>query len=149
MSKQVKTLIYGTTPPRTFTEELKAEIKAGRPVEVETSYGSIHEVPQELKNQFDLDAAVNPSWVDPKTGKFVPGAKVPTKFNMRALIAGGAVVAGAGAGALVGGPVGAGVGAVVGAGVGAIVAVVTQDNVRAHVEIDARGRLSVKVEPVK
>lgn len=149
MSKQVKTLIYGSGPTRAFNGELREEIKAGRPVDVETSYSSIHEVPEELKKQFHLDDVVDPSWVDPETGKFVPGAKVPTRINMRALIAGGSALAGLGLGALAGGPVGAGVGAVLGAGVGAIVATASQDKVRAHIEIDARGKLIVKVEPTK
>jgi hypothetical protein len=63
------------------------------------------------------------------------------------MIAAGAALVGAGAGALAGGPVGALVGGVAGVGIGAVIGVLTQDKVRAHIEIDARGKLIIKVEP--
>lgn len=122
-------------------------VATGEPVAVETEYRSLGEIPKKVRDAFGLDDAAEPSWVDSFTGKFVAGATVPTKTNLRGAITAGAAVAGAGAGALMGGPVGAGVGAVVGAGVGAIVAAVTQDKVRAHIEIDARGKLIIKIDP--
>ena len=143
MRTEMKTLVYGTPD---FHKELKKEITNG-PVEVETGYTTLHAVPKELRDQFHLDEVVSPTWVDKVTGKFVPGASVPTKANLRALIAGGAALAGAGGGAIAAGPIGAAVGAIVGAGVGALVGVMTQDRVKAHIEIDATGKLSIKLEP--
>lgn len=141
----MKTILYGDSAD--FYETLQTTIRSGEPVEVETEYSSLPEIPGKLRDMFHLDAVANPSWVDGFTGKFVPGAKVPTKANLRGIIAAGTAVAGAGAGALAGGPVGAGVGAVVGAGVGAVIAALTQEKVRAHIEIDVRGKLVIKVEP--
>lgn len=144
MRTEMKTLVYDGS--KKFYGDLKKEIGEG-PVAVETNYATLHEVPKELRDQFHLDEVANPSWVDSVTGKFVPGASVPTKANLRALLTGGGALAGVGAGFLAAGPVGAAVGAVVGAGVGAMTGVMTQERVKAHIEIDAKGRLSIKIEP--
>lgn len=143
----MKTVILGGHDDGDVSKSIRAAVAAGEPVEVVTEFSSMSDVPKQLRDMFRLDAVASTSWVDSFTGRFVPGATVPTKMNLRAAIAAGGAATGAGVGAVAGGLVGAGVGAIVGVGVGAVIAVLTQDDVKVHIEIDARGKLIIKVEP--
>lgn len=138
-----KTIIYGSP---TFFGDLSRDMAEG-PVSVETGYTKLHDVPKDLRDKFRLDEAASPDWVDPKTGKFVPGASVPTEANLRSIIAGGAAALGAGGGFLAAGPLGAAVGAIVGVGVGVVVGTVRQKNIKTRIEIDAKGKLTLNIEP--
>lgn len=143
----MKTIKYGDS--KDFYRTLHATIVSGEPAAVETEFTSMSDTPKRVRDVFRLDEVADPSWVDGFTGKFIPGAKVPrpTTPDLRMVAALGTAAVGAGAGVILGGPAGAAAGAIVGAGVGAIAAVLNQDKVRAHIEIDVNGKLIVKVEP--
>jgi hypothetical protein len=143
----MKTIRYGDS--KDFYRTLHATIVSGEPAAVETEFTSMSDTPKRVRDVFRLDEVADPTWVDSFTGKFIPGAKVPrpTKPDLRMVIALATAAIGAGAGGLAAGPIGAAAGAIVGAGVGAVAAVLNQEKVRAHIEIDLNGKLIIKVEP--
>lgn len=143
---ETRTVVLGGRDPDVY-KTIQTAIERKEPTIVELEYPALDQVPKKIRDAFSLDMLANETWVDGFTKRFVPGAVVPVKPNLRGYAVAGSAVAGTGIGALLGGPFGAAVGAAIGATVGAAAAVAMQDKVKLHAEVDMRGRLILKLEP--
>jgi hypothetical protein len=142
----MRKLVFSDT--EMFYRELKTALEQSEQVEVITDYERYSDLPEKLKTIFELHKNKSGEWVNIATGAFIPYSAGVTALNYSALY----IFAGAGAGAILGFIVGGPVGAAVGGGIGAIVgtvAVVTSSG-RHHVdiEIDANGKLRLKISPI-
>ena len=129
-----------------FYDALKNALESGEDVEIATEFRSYDQVPQKLKDVFELEKSRSSTWIDLITGDFVALSHAASALNMNALYVLGAAGVGAAVGVWVGGPVGAGVGALVGAAAGAVAAAVSQDDFEVEIEITADGRLVIRVK---
>lgn len=141
-----RSLVFKDTD--TFYDELKAALKSGDEIDIVTDYERYTDLPEKLKVIFELERAHSSKWVDLSTNAFIAGATAHSALNTKALVVFGAAAAGAGIGAL-GGPVGAAVGAVLGLAAGTVTAVLMDQAHQVFVEIDMRGKLKIKVRPVR
>jgi hypothetical protein len=142
----MRKLVFSDT--EMFYRELKTALEQSEQVEVITDYERYSDLPEKLKTIFELHKNKSGEWVNIATGAFIPYSAGVTALNYSALY----IFAGAGAGAILGFIVGGPVEAAVGGGIGAIVgtvAVVTSSG-RHHVdiEIDANGKLRLKISPI-
>ncbi|MCK6537388.1 MAG: hypothetical protein L6Q84_30840 [Polyangiaceae bacterium] len=136
-----------------FYADLKGALDKRESITIETSFERYDDVPQQLRDICALKRGMALS--DGASGLFVVGMRAPTDLNVRVLYVIGAAAAGAGIGAAVGGipsaGVGAGpgaaVGAAIGAGVGVVAAAVTQGKFDVELVIDAKGRLTIRINP--
>jgi len=144
-----------------FYRELFEALKSGETIVLSTPFKSMDEVPQRLKDAFELAGNRDRPWVNVKTGLFVagtaPSLATAVGMNYRPIVVIGSTVAGAAIGAGVGAVAGAGGGALPGAGVGAVVGLAAGTVAAAQmdgsheteVEIDKNGRLKIHIKPRK
>lgn len=128
-----------------FYKELKEALERKENIVVVTDFKRFDEVPERLKEIFELNKSRSDGWMNLTTGMFITGAVAHSMLNANALY----VLAGAGVGAAAGGAVAGPPGAVVGAGVGAIVGVIAAASMRKRfdvkVKISPTGGLSIEV----
>jgi len=130
-----------------FYKKLRMALEAGDEVEVVTSIGNYDDIPEKLKATFALDDHRSERWVNQATKAFVDRADAPVGLNIKALIVGGTATAGTLIGGVIGGPIGAAVGAGIGLAVGTVAAAMNDTNHQATVEVDATGKLKIKLKP--
>lgn len=130
-----------------FYRELKKSLEQGEQVEVITSYERYSDLPEQLKVIFELHKNKSEKWVNVATGAFIPYSIAVTSINYSALYIIGTAVVGAGLGVVFAGPVGAAVGGGIGAIVGAAAVVMSNGKHQVEIEIDASGKLRIKVNP--
>jgi hypothetical protein len=132
----------------TFYSELKKALEQGEQVEVITNYERYSDLPERLKTIFELHKHKSGAWVNVATGAFIPLSVAPTGLNYSALY----ILVPTGVGAIVGGLLVGPIGAAVGGGIGAlagVVAVATSSGKHeVDIEIDASGKLKLKIRPI-
>jgi len=131
-----------------FYSELKKALDDKEEVQIVTPYKSYGELPDKLKETFELEKHKSGKWIDVVSGSFILGAAAtPVGLNYDSLYVVAGAVAGAGVGAMVGGPVGAAVGTGLGALVGMATAAISSGQHTVQVEITTAGTLRFKVKP--
>jgi len=130
---------------KAFYEALKKAISDGNGVEVTTDFTSLHQVPKDLRDIFELDAHANPMWVDVVSKQFVVGATASVGFNAKPLYVLGGAGAGAGVGFMVGGPFGAAVGGALGMGAG-VLAAMSIDAGEVEIVITKDGKIIIRMK---
>ena len=142
----MRNLVFSDT--ESFYRELRTALDKGEKIQVITNYTRYSDLPEKLKIIFELHKSKSGQWVNAVTGGFIPFAIGVTVINYSALY----IFAGAGAGALLGCVVGGPVGAAVGGGIGAIVGVVavatSSGKHNVDIEINASGKLRLKIRPI-
>ncbi|WP_017305469.1 hypothetical protein [Spirulina subsalsa] len=102
-----------------------------------------------MKTIFELHKNKSGEWVNVATGAFIPLSASATTINYSVFY----IFAGAGVGALfgaiVGGPVGAAVGGGIGAIVGTVAVATSSGKHHVDIEIDASGKLRLKINPIR
>lgn len=129
-----------------FYKKLKDGLSTGEHIEVITNYKKYTDLPERFRKIFETERYKHEGWINVKTLAFVPMSKAVTKINYQALY----VLGGAAVGALVGfvgGPFGAAVGGALGAAAGVAAAAMASDKHDVEIEIDAEGKLKVKIQP--
>ncbi|WP_072620384.1 hypothetical protein [Spirulina major] len=143
----MRKLVFSDT--ETFYRELKIALEQGEQVEVVTDYKRYSDLPEKLKTIFELHKNKSGEWIHVATGAFIPLSTSVTTINYSVLF----ILGGAGMGALVGAIVGGLVGAAVGGGIGAIVGTVavatSSGKHHVEIEIDASGKLRLKITPIR
>ncbi|HIK18770.1 MAG TPA: hypothetical protein IGS53_26285 [Leptolyngbyaceae cyanobacterium M33_DOE_097] len=143
----MRKLVFSDT--ETFYRELKTALEQGEQIEVITDYKRYSDLPEKLKTIFELHKNKSGEWVNVATGAFIPLSASVTTINYSILY----ILAGAGVGALfgtiVGGPVGAAVGGGIGAIVGAVAVATASGKHHVDIEIDASGKLRLKISPIR
>jgi hypothetical protein len=134
---------------KAFYEELTAALKSGEPVRVETPFRRYSEVPQKLKDIFEMHKQDRAAWMNVVTGIFTAGTVSGVSLNCKPLVVVGVVATGAAIGGGIGAAVGAAVGAGIGLAAGTVAAVLLDGKHTAQVEITKDGRLVIKVEPAR
>ena len=154
----MKTLNYENNTA--FYSALAAALKSGERIVLVTPFRSMDEVPQRLKDIFELENGGDRSWVNAASGVFVAGTlasqatAVPMNYRPVVVLASTAVGAGVGAGvgAIAGGvgaAPGAGAGALIGLAAGVLAASQMEGAHETEVEIDKEGRLKFHIKPAK
>jgi hypothetical protein len=131
-----------------FYARLRDALKSGDEIEVITNYARYADVPEKLKEVFELEKHRSGKWVNVGTGLFVPGTGAIAALNTKSLVVLAAVAGGALAGCLAG-PFGAAVGAGVGLAAGTVASVMMDREHEAEVEIDKSGKLTIRIRPAK
>ena len=132
-----------------FYTELKGALSSGQEVEVVTDYERFSDLPQELKDIFELHRYRTNEWVNVATGAFIAGSVANVGIDYKPLYVLGGAGVGAAAGVFMGGPVGAAAGAGVGALVGMGAAAMASGKHEVDVQVDAKGKLRVVIRPKK
>lgn len=132
-----------------FYTELKEVLSSDQEVEIVTDYERFSDLPQDLKDIFELHYHRSNKWINIHTGAFIPMSKVAAGINLKPLY----VIATAGVGAVAGGIAAGPIGATVGAGVGAIVgicaAAMDSEKYKVDIQVDINGKLRLVVCPKK
>lgn len=131
-----------------FYTELKKALDAKEELQIVTSYRNYGELPDKLKEIFELEKHKSGKWIDFVSGSFILGvAPTPVGLNCVPLCVVAGAVVGAGVGTMVGGPVGTAVGTGVGTLVGIATAAMSSEKHTVEVEITAERTLRFKVKP--
>ncbi len=142
----MKKLIFRDTEE--FYIELKGALEAKEKIEVVTDIKRYSDLPQKIKDIFDLEKHRNNEWVNVATCAFIPMSIVPAGLNNGPLYVFAAAAVGGGAGIFLGGPFGAAVGAGIGALIGLATMAVASGKHRVRVKVDMTGCLSFEIDPV-
>jgi hypothetical protein len=130
-----------------FYRELRIALEQGKQVEIITNYKRYSDLPEKLKTIFELHKNKSGEWVNIATGAFIPYSAAVTTINYSFLYVIGAAGAGAIVGGLFVGPVGAAVGGSIGALVGTVAVATLNGRHHVEIEIDASGKLRLKISP--
>lgn len=143
----MRKLVFSDT--ETFYRELKTALEQGEQVEVITDYKRYSDLPEKLKAIFELHKNKSGEWVNVATGAFIPFSVAITTINYSVLYILASAGTGALFGAIVGGPVGAAVGGGIGAIVGTVAVAISRGKHHVDIEIDASGKLRLKISPIR
>lgn len=142
----MRKLVFSDT--EAFYRELKAALEKSESVEVITDYERYSNLPERLKQIFELHKNKSGIWVNVATGAFIPRSVTATTIDYSALYVIGSAGVGAAFGVVVGGPIGAAVGGGLGALIGVTAAVIQSRKHEVEIEVDASGKLHLKIKPI-
>lgn len=141
----MKKLVFRDT--KKFYSKLRKALESGQQVEVVTDYDHFSDLPQELKDIFELHRYRTDEWVNVATGAFIANSAAQIGLDYKPLYVLAASGTGAVAGGFMGGPAGAAAGAGVGALVGMGAAAMASGKHETNIEVDAAGKLRVIIRP--
>lgn len=142
----MKTIEFSDNPD--FYRQLKKALASKEQIQVITPYTTYGELPQKLKDIFELEKHRSGKWIDLASGKFILGATAaPVGINYRHVYVFASAAVGGLAGVVIGGPVAGAIGASLGALIGMAAGAMESGKHKVEVEITRDGKLRFNVTP--